>query len=139
MPDKISNLGGYIRTSDKTKSSAVQTERMSAIPNPIRQAQITSAVPLEIQKLPDITGSIQKGKTVLSEGESKLLLESLNKIFRIFGIEARYYIDPATDYRVIQLREIKTQKLISQIPDDEFLNRVTRTRTLIGLLFDEKV
>ncbi len=42
MPDKISNLGGYIRTSDKTKSSAVQTERMSAIPNPVQQAQITS-------------------------------------------------------------------------------------------------
>jgi uncharacterized FlaG/YvyC family protein len=139
MPDKISNLDGYIWPSEKINTPHIQTERLSAIPKSGQQTQITARVPVNIQEAVDLAGKIQKGKVDLSEDESKLLLESLNKIFRIFDIEARFFIDPATDYRVIQLREIKTQKLISQIPDNEFLNRVARTRALIGLLFDQKV
>ncbi len=74
----------------------------------------------------------------LTQEQSARLIAGLNDLFRIFGVEARYFIDPQTETLVVQLRDNETRKLIRQIPDEEFISRIAHTRELIGLLIDQR-
>jgi len=66
------------------------------------------------------------------------MIENLNGILGIYNVETRFFVDSRTDRRVVQLREKPSDKLIRQVPTEEFLSRVAQTREYIGLVFDKK-
>lgn len=68
----------------------------------------------------------------------RLMIENLNEMLGIYNVEARFSVDSQADRRVVQLREKPSDKLIRQVPTEEFLARVAQTREYIGLVFDKK-
>ncbi len=68
----------------------------------------------------------------------RLMIENLNEMLGIYNVEARFFVDSRADRQVVQLREKPSDKLIRQVPTEEFLSRVAQTREYIGLVFDKK-
>ena len=75
----------------------------------------------------------------LSAEESRQLMENLNQVLNFFDIEARILLDKKTNLKVIQLKDNLTQKLIRQVPSQEFLSRAAQSQDLIGLLVDQTI
>ncbi len=118
-------------------------------PNPVQSERSAAEKPLQGAGGAVATASNQKvqGKAVggsqppweLSSQETERLMENINQILDIFDIEARILVDRQTNIKIIQLRDNTTQKLIRQVPSEEFLSRVVQARDLIGLLVDQIV
>ena len=146
MPDKVGKLEGLIRPirpSEILKSPRTKLARIPAA----KTAKYGLYTRIKTQASRDTrqtaessrSGGIQQTPEDLSAKESRHLMETLNELFKVFNVEAHYFIDPGTEIQTVQLRDIETQELIRQIPSEEFLITVSRTRDIIGLLFDTKV
>ncbi len=65
--------------------------------------------------------------------------EKLNRIMDAFDIQARFFVHKETKDIVVKLVDIKTNKVIREIPPEKILDMVAKMIKFIGMLFDEKV
>ena len=139
MADQVGDLEGVIRQgaviTNPGKSTGSTTNGSEGNPQePVDKAAAGEKVP--------IRNAAQAGQILIPAmpgGQSRQLVETLNQILGLFEVEARYFIDPKTNRQVVQLKDKTTDNLIRQVPSEDFLSRVTKTRNFIGLIFDQKV
>ncbi|RLB13269.1 MAG: hypothetical protein DRG82_15980 [Deltaproteobacteria bacterium] len=137
MPDKVGKLDFNIRPLETLRPAP--RPRATQVPVAKTEKQTKAARRGDSHGTEEISGTKQEVYAALSPEEMTTLLDTLNEIISIFSVEARYFVDPRTEMQVVQLRDSETKELIRQIPSEEFLTRISRTRDLIGLLFDQKV
>ena len=128
----VSRQGGVITQPGRSTGSTTNVSEG----NPQEAADKASAG----EKAP-IRSAAQAGQILIPSmpgGQSRQLVETLNQILGLFEVEARYFIDPKTNRQVVQLKDKATDNLIRQVPSEDFLSRVTKTRNFIGLIFDQK-
>jgi len=139
MADQVGDLEGSTRQGAVITHPGRSTGSATNVSegNPQEAADKASAG----EKTP-IRNAAQAGKVLIPAmpgGQSRQLVETLNQILGLFEVEARYFIDPKTNRQVVQLKDKTTDNLIRQVPSEDFLSRVTKTRNFIGLVFDRKV
>ena len=139
MADQVGDLEGVAQQGaviTQPRRSTVSTTNVSES-NPLETADQASAG----EKAP-VRKAAQSGQILIPAmpgGQSRQLVETLNQILGLFEVEARYFIDPKTSRQVVQLKDKTTDSLIRQVPSEDFLSRVSKTRNFIGLIFDKKV
>ena len=137
MPSNVGRVEDAVRQAGHVQPKPVQSER-SAVEKPLQGAGGV----VETASHQEVQGKAVSGRQPpweLSSQETERLMENINQILDIFDIEARILVDRQTNMKIIQLRDNTTQKLIRQVPSEEFLSRVIQARDLIGLLIDQIV
>ena len=137
MPSNVDRVEGAVRQATHVQPNPVQSER-SAVAKP-PQGTGGAVETTSNQEVQGKAVSESQSPSELSSRETERLMEKINQILEFFDIEARILVDPQTNIKVIQLRDNTTQKLIRQVPSEEFLSRVIQARDLIGLLVDQIV
>ncbi|MCD6162431.1 MAG: flagellar protein FlaG [candidate division Zixibacteria bacterium] len=92
------------------------------------------------------TQSLEKDKSVkLSDDPKKVkelvqeAISDFDKFVKSFQVDLKYEIDDKTDELIIKIFEKGTDKLIRQIPPEEFLRLKERINDLLGIIYDETV
>ena len=67
------------------------------------------------------------------------ITEKLNRIMDAFDIQAKFSVHKETKDIIVKLVDIKTNKVIREIPPEKILDMVAKMIKFIGMLFDEKV
>jgi len=134
MPDTVVNLEGANRR--RVSLTPLSAGRATNIKGVLQQD--SKAAPV---KIPAMHSAASKtGLTAAATmGKPRLMLENINEILGIHNVQARFFVDSRTDRRVARLHEKPSNKIIRQVPTQEFLERVAHTRKYIGLVFDKKV
>ena len=138
MPINVGQVRGAVRQADHAKPLSIQSERL-VIERLPKGTGGSGIEPVSNQAAQAMAVSEKQPPWQPSPGETKRLVDNLNQILNVFDIEAEILVDPQTNIKVIQLRDNTTQKLIRQVPSEEFLSRTLETRELIGLLVDQIV
>ena len=139
MADQVGDLDGVTRQGAVITQPGRSTGSATSVSegNPQEAADKASAG----EKAP-VRNAAQSSQILIPAmpgGQSRQLVETLNQILGLFEVEARYFIDPKTNRQVVQLKDKATDNLIRQVPSEDFLSRITKTRNFIGLIFDKKV
>jgi uncharacterized FlaG/YvyC family protein len=138
MPSNIGQVGDAVRQAEHAKPLSIQPKRLviKRLPKGTAGSGIEPVSNQEAQAKAVIE---KQPPWQPSPGEAERVMDNLNQILNIFDIEAEILVDPQTNIKVIQLKDNTTQKLIRQVPSEEFLSRMLETRKLIGLLVDQIV
>lgn len=89
---------------------------------------------------PSTSELIAEGIKMKAVTEEQLaeILEKLNRIFDVMSTELRFKVHEGTKDIVVQVVEIKTGKVLREIPPERILDMITQMMKLVGLLVDEK-
>ena len=62
-----------------------------------------------------------------------------DRMLEVYDIKATYYVDKITDRKVVQIRDARNDRLIRQVPSQDFLEHARTLHELMGLLFAKQV
>jgi len=104
------------------------------------------AVELPIQKTPDVAapnnalgqspGAVEDPKKDREDLEEAI--EKLNQTAMIFDRGLRFQIHDKTHTPMVAVVDLKSDKVIREIPSKEILDLVSKMRDYLGMIFDKK-
>ncbi|RME00149.1 MAG: flagellar protein FlaG [Calditrichaeota bacterium] len=93
-----------------------------------------------LQNAPKPESGESQNALKLSDDEIKNLVDATNKTLKeAYDKELSFFVDEKTGKQGVRIIDIKTQKVIKQIPPEELLKLAARLREQIGALVDEHI
>lgn len=122
------------------KQIAVSAEMdNSAIPK-VNDNESNPAIDLQVTGLASTTGKEKKDSPKnQNEEEMDLLTKTINKFMENFTADLRFSMHDRTHRLMVQLVDVKHNKVLKEFPPKEFLDMVANIRDCVGAILDKKV
>ncbi len=119
----------------KQQSTSVQTEQKVAQtkPSPVEEAKIQVEAQVAAAK-----NERANARPVLSEGETKDLVNTLNKALNPFNTSIRFGFDGSDDVFFVSVIDTQTNDTIRRFPSEEAQSLASKMNEIVGMIFDQK-
>ncbi len=95
------------------------------------------------EKISDQREKIKSGMELIKEREKNLdineVVKKLNETMKAFDIQLRFEVYKPTNDIMVKIYDVKTNKVIKEIPPKKVLDMVAKMLEMVGLLVDEKI